>query len=164
MSKKPIEIRHHRFLATEAMTVKFRGLAPEMLQHMSRTDSETLSEWIKDCVRFRLRYDLKGDLSVSEFMSLQPSIPSRDNSAVVDARLMDEVMSIANMAGQTDRDLALVMRMLYQLQHFMRAGIGALVFSNPNLNTKDIDGQSVFEEGKKASHEFLKIARGTHVE
>ncbi|HAT3512936.1 TPA: hypothetical protein I8525_004430 [Aeromonas hydrophila] len=164
MSKKPIEIRHHRFLATEAMTVKFRGLAPEMLQHMSRTDSETLSEWIKDAVRFRLRYDLKGDLSVSEFMSLQPSIPSRDNSAVVDARLMDEVLSIANMAGQTDRDLALVIRMLFQLQHFMRAGIGALVFSNPNLNTKDIDGQSVFEEGKQVSHEFLKRARGAHVE
>ncbi len=60
MRQKDIQVRHRRFLETEAMTVKFRGLAPEMIQHMSRTDSETLSDWIKDAVRFRLRYDLKG--------------------------------------------------------------------------------------------------------
>lgn len=163
MRQKDIQVRHRRFLETEAMTVKFRGLAPEMIQHMSRTDSETLSDWIKDAVRFRLRYDLKGDLSLSEFISLQPSIPFKAIDANADEVVVKALEDLNAMAGRADSDMALVIRMLFQITHFMRAGLGDLIFSNPNLNTNGIDGQRVFEEGKKVSHEFLKRARGENV-
>ncbi|MCR4450680.1 hypothetical protein [Aeromonas veronii] len=164
MKQKDMLVRHRRFLDTEAMTVKFRGLAPEMIQHMSRTDSETLSDWIKDAVRFRLRYDLKGDMSLSEFLSLQPVIPSKSIDANVDQSVIKALEELNTIAARVDGDMALVIRMLFQITHFMRAGLGDLVFSNPNLNTNAIDGQRVFEEGKRISHEFLKRARGEHVE
>ncbi len=32
------------------------------------------------------------------------------------------------MAGRADSDMALVIRMLFQITHFMRAGLGDLIF------------------------------------